>query len=289
MASAAACFPDPFGAGVGLAVLLAELLVEPPPLVLAALRPERGRDLPVGLGLEVPDGGLALHHDGQGRRLHPAHRGLVEPAGLGVERGHGAGAVDAHQPVGLGTAHRGIRQGLHLVVLAELDEAVADGVGGHGLEPEPLDGLLGLGVADDVAEDQLAFPSGVAGVDQGVHVLALHQLHQQLEPGSGLLDGLEVEVGRDHRQVGEAPLAALGLHSLRRSLLQQVAHRGRQHVLVVLVVVLVPLEAAQRPGHVRGHRRLLSDDQCLAHVEVSTRRKPASPRRALPPGVQRSV
>ena len=269
MASAAACSQIRSARALGSLSFLRNFSSNQRPLILAALRPERGGYLPVGLGLEAPNGGLALRHDGQGGGLHPAHGGFVESPGLGVERGHGPGAVDAHQPVGLRAAQGGIRQRQHLRVLAKLDESVPDGGRGHGLEPEPLDGFLGLGVADDVAEDELAFPSGVAGVDQGVHVLALHQLDQQLEPGGGLLDGFEIEVGWYHRQIGEAPLAARRLHSLRRSLLQQMPHRRRQHVLVALVVVLVPFEAAQRPGHVRGHRRLLRDDQCLAHVVVS--------------------
>jgi hypothetical protein len=52
-------------------------------------------------------------------------------------------------------------------------EAFAYSGGRHGLQPEALDRLARLGVLHDVAEDQLALASGVAGVDQCSNILAL--------------------------------------------------------------------------------------------------------------------
>ena len=132
--------------------------------------------------------------------------------------------------------------------------------GRHGLQPEPLDRLLGLRVLDDVAEDQLALAAGVAGVDQRVHVLALDQLEQQLEPRLALLDRPQVEVRRNDRQMGKRPLAALDLELVRHAQLQQMADRRRKHVLVALVVVVLLLEAAQRLGDVAGDGRFLGND-----------------------------
>ena len=58
---------------------------------------------------------------------------------------------------------------------------------------------------------QLALAAGVAGVDQADDVLALDQPGEQAQAFGGLVDRVEREARRDHRQVGEAPLAALDL------------------------------------------------------------------------------
>ena len=126
-------------------------------------------------------------------------------------------------------------------------------------------GLSGLGVADDVAENQLAFAPGVTGVDERVHVLALDQFDQQPEPRLGFLDGLEVEVRRDDGQIRQGPLAALDLELLRHGQFQQMPDCRRKDLVVALVEVILFLETAQRLGDVAGDRRFLRDNQCFSH------------------------
>ena len=106
-----------------------------------------------------------------------------------------------------------------------MGEAVADGASRHRLEPEPLDGLLRLGVLDDVAENQFAFAPGVAGVNQTGDVLSLEQFGENLEATRALLDGSQGEVRRDDGQIGERPLAFLGFELLRAAQFQQMADR----------------------------------------------------------------
>ena len=77
-------------------------------------------DFPVVAADELADLLLALDHHGQRRRLHPADGGQEEAAVARIERGHGARAVDADQPVGLGARARGVGQALHLLVAAQL-------------------------------------------------------------------------------------------------------------------------------------------------------------------------
>ena len=178
-------------------------------------------DLPVILRDEVLDAVLTLDQDRQRRRLHAANGGEVEAAGLRVEGGHRARAVDANQPVGFRPAHRRVGQRAHGGVVAQLLKTLADGRGGHGLQPKAFDGPLRLRVLDDVAKDQLALAAGVASVDQRVHVRALDQLEQQPQPRRILVNGQQVEVRRNDRQVGKAPLAALDLELLRHAQLQQ--------------------------------------------------------------------
>jgi hypothetical protein len=218
---------------------------------------------------------LALHHDAQRGRLHPPHGGEEEAAVAAVEGRHRASAVDAHQPVGLRSAARGLGQAAHLLVGTQLRKTFADGLRRHALQPQALDRLAVLlvaeGVLHDEAEDQLTLAPRVAGVDDAAHVLALDQLHHGVQPCLGLVDGRHVEVRRHHRQVGEAPLAPLDVELLRRLDLHQVAHGAGDHVVVVLEVVGVFLELAgafggrERPHDVLRHAGLLGNDDRLGH------------------------
>ena len=200
----------------------------------------------------------------------------MKAAGLGVERGHGARAVDADQPVRLGTADGGVGQRLHRGAGAQRGKAVADRPGRHGLQPEALDGLFGFRVLDDVAENQLALPARVAGVDQPVHVLALEEPGQNLEPGLAFLDGLEGEMRGDAGQVGKGPLAALDLEFLGHANLEEVADGGRKDEFVTFKVFVVFGEAAERLGDVAGDGRFFRDDKRFSHAMAGVLQRTAA-------------
>ena len=173
---------------------LAEALVEPATDILTGLAAERGVQFPVIAGDELPDLFLPFHKDGQRGGLHPTNGGLVETAPLGVEGRHDPGAIDADQPIGFRPTGGRRSQGLHLLIGAQPIEPVADGGGRHGLQPQTPDRLAGLGVLSDVAEDQFSLAAGVAGIDQGIDILALNELLEGLELGLGFLARLQVEV-----------------------------------------------------------------------------------------------
>ena len=192
-------------------------------------------------------------------------RRLEKAAELGIERRHRARAVDAHQPVGLAAADGGVGERLHGFVAAQWREALADGRGRHGLQPEPLDGLLRLRVADDVAENQFAFAPGVAGVDEFGHVVALDEFFEDAQAAFASLNRFEIEVRRDDRQVFESPFALRGLDARRRHDGQQMADRRRDDELVVLEIILMLLKLAERLRDVVGDGRFLRNDECFAH------------------------
>ena len=83
--------------------------------------------------------------------------------------------------------------------------------------------------------------------------------------GFGLLDRLQIEMRRDHRQMRERPLPALHVVLLGRAQLEQMADRRGEHVVVAFEVVVVTLETAERARDVAGDGRLLGDDQFLCH------------------------
>ncbi|MCY1360620.1 hypothetical protein D9M69_472540 [compost metagenome] len=204
---------------------------------------------------------FALDHDRQRRRLHAAHGGEEKAAALAVEGGHGARAVDADQPVGLGAAARGVGQRQHVLVLAQAAEAVADGLRRHRLQPQAADRLFGLGLLRDQAEDQFPLAPRVAGVDQPGHVLALDQAVQHLQARLGLGDRAQVKMRRDHRQVGKAPFAALDLVFVGGGNLDQVADCRRQHIAVALEILVVLGKPPEGTGDIRRDRRFFRDDE----------------------------
>ena len=247
--------PHAVGLGFGILALL-PLRVEPLGGVLARFGAKGGVDFPVVAAHELADLFFALHHQRQRGRLHPAHGGQEEAAIARVERRHGARAVDADQPVGLRPAARRTGQARHLLLAAQALEAIADGLGRHGLQPQALDGFAqrfaAARVLLDQAEDQLPFAARVTGVDDFGHVLALGLLDHRVQAALGLVHGLEVKVRRNHGQVGKAPLAALHVKLLGGLDLHQVAHGAGDHIAVVLEVVFVLFKLA-RHGRQRAH------------------------------------
>ena len=174
--------PEPLGPTFSIVVLL-ELGIEPPSRVLPGPGREARVDFPVIARVERANSLFALHQDCERRGLNAPDRGLVETALAQaiVERRHRARAVDAHEPVSLRTRARSIGQRQQLLVGAQPREAFADGRRRHRLQPEALNGLRGLGVLDDVAEDELAFAPGVAGIDYSRDVLALDETKQKVQ------------------------------------------------------------------------------------------------------------
>jgi hypothetical protein len=175
-----------------------------------------------------------------------------KPPVAAVEGRHGARAVDAHHPVGFGAAAGGIGQRAHLLVAAQVGKTVANGLWRHGLQPQALHGLaqgfFATGVLLDQPKDQLALAARVTGVDERGHVFALGQLHHGAQARLGFVDGLQIKVRRQHGQVGKAPLAALHVKFFGGGNFHQVAHGRRDHVAVVLKMVVMFLELARHGG-----------------------------------------
>ena len=247
--------------------------IEPFAVVLSGLRRERCLDLPVGACHVFADFFFALDHDRQRRSLYTSDGGEKKPAIARIERRHRTRAVDAHQPVGLGAAACGFGQAQQLLVAAQVREALDDRRGRHALQPESLHRGFALAVLLDQAKDQFALAPRVAGVDQRAHILALDELDDGVEPPLALVDRIQFEVRRNHRQVREAPLAALHLEGFGRLDLQQMLHRRRDDVALALEVFVMLVELAharrERPHDVLGNRGLLGNDQGFGHVGIS--------------------
>ena len=271
-------FGLPQAVGLGLGVVgFFEFGVEPLARVLPGLGGKVGMHLEIFTALEGADFFLARDDERQRGRLHPAHGGQKEAAIARVERRHGPRAVDADQPIGLGAAAGRIGQALHLRIAAQVVKAIADGLRGHGLQPQALDGFAqaafgAAGVLLDQAKDQLALAPRVAGVDELGHIFALGLLDDGGQAAFGFIDRFQVKAWRNHRQVGKAPLAAFDIELFGGLNFHQVAHRAGDHVVLALEIVVVFVKFArnggQRPHDVLGHGGFFCNDEGFAHAQA---------------------
>ncbi|MCY1524630.1 hypothetical protein D9M68_595730 [compost metagenome] len=228
----------------GVALVFLEVGVDPAAFIQAGGGHELRAHFPVVARHEAADALFALGHDGQRGGLHPADRRLEEAAVLAVEGGHGARAVDAHQPVGFGARTGGRFQRLELDVVAQVGEGFADGGLGHRLQPQALDRLFHARILNDVAEDQFALASRVTGVDDGVHVLALGEADQQLQAFRGfLVGGAQFEFRRNHGQVREAPFPLDRI--VGRDQAEQMTNARCKDVTFAFKIVALAREASQ--------------------------------------------
>lgn len=257
--------PEAFGLGVLIAVFF-ERFAEPPPAVGASGNAEIGENLEVGPWLEGADFLLALGENSEGGGLNAADGGELESPALRVEGGHGAGGIDANQPIAFAAANGGIGEWNHRFAGAEVRKAVADRVGRHTLEPETTGGLFRASEFDDVVENELALAAGVAGVHNLGDIRALQQALKEIQARGGFFYGLEVEVVGDNRKVGEAPLAALFIHLIREAKFDKVADRRGDDVRVVFEIIVLAGELPEGFGEIAGDGGFFGDNQGLGHI-----------------------
>ena len=72
-------------------------------------------------------------------------------------------------------------------------------------------------------ENQFPFAPGIAGIDKGIHILALDESRQKLQPRFSFLDGIQIEVRGNNGQMRETPFSAFDLILFRHRQLKQVA------------------------------------------------------------------
>ena len=219
-----------------------------------------GGEDPVLLGLEVLDFELAVDDHGQGGGLHTAygeHLALLLAEAEGVE----AGGVHAEEPVADGTAEAGFVERLVFFLGFEVGKAFADGLVGHGVDPEALDGACGLSALHDPALDELTLLSGIAAVDDafGVFHEALDGVELLLV--AVVLDEFDAEAVGDHGQVVEVPRPPPGGVVVGFFEGAEVAEGPGDLVAVALHIAIVRDIGTQYACNVAPNRRFFSDTE----------------------------
>ena len=155
--------------------------------------PEGGLHFEVVLGDEAANREFAFDDHGEGGGLHAAH-GEVFVVGQRV----GAREVHAHQPVGAAASMGGVGEPVVIGGRTERVEAFADGVRGEGGDPKAAHGFGAMGGIVDVAEDELAFASGVRGAHDSRNFGRVDDAFDGLELVAGLLVDHEGPFLRQH-------------------------------------------------------------------------------------------
>ena len=160
---------------------------------------------------------------------------------------------------------------MHLLVGAQVLKAIANGLWCHRLQPEPVDRFAqwfgATRVLLDQAKDQFTLAARVAGVDELADILAFGKFHHRVQACFGFVDRFQIEMRRNHRQVGKAPLATFHVKGLGCLDFQQVPDGTGHHMGVVLKMFVVFLKLARdgRQGahDVLRHGRFFGNDQCF--------------------------
>ena len=95
--------------------------------------------------------------------------------GAVIENGEKTSGVDSNQPIRFLAAEGGLIQGFIIGAGAQIRKALPDGAVLHRRNPETEDRLAASGHFIHQPEDQLTFTPGVTGIDDGIHVGAVHQ------------------------------------------------------------------------------------------------------------------
>ena len=120
--------------------------------------------------VEQRDLRVTLRQHCQCGRLNTAHiQGTV------IEDGEKARGIDAHQPIRFLAAEGRLIQGFIIGAGAQIRKALPDGAVLHRGNPKTKNWLAAAGHFIHQTEDQLPFTPGVTGIDDGIHIGAVHQ------------------------------------------------------------------------------------------------------------------
>ena len=105
-------------------------------------------------------------------------RGCLHTAyiqGAVIEDGEKARGIDPHQPIRFLAAERGLIQGFIIGAGAQIRKALPDGAVLHRGNPEAKNWLAASSHFIHQPEDQFPFTPGITGIDDGIHIGAVHQ------------------------------------------------------------------------------------------------------------------
>ena len=159
---------------------------------------------------------VTLRQHCQRRCLHTAHiQGTV------IENGEKSRSIDPHQPVRFLAAEGRLIQGFIIGAGAQIRKALPDSAVLHRRNPETEDRLAAASHFIHQTEDQLAFTPGVTGIDDVIHVGAIHQ---STEIFKGVLFAGCQHIAERLRQNGEIVIAPF----LETLVIAARIHRGYQ-------------------------------------------------------------
>ena len=199
---------------------------------------------------------LPLYQQGQRGRHDPAdiQLGLVghteKPAG-----------VDAHQPVRLGTTKGTLVQGIVVPAGGQVRKSILNGAVLHGGNPQPLHWLPAVSQIVHRAKNQLALPSGIAGIDDLRHVFTVHKGAQDIELFLLVRGNEKAEGAGQDGQVLQFPLGIVFVIGSRICQTGQMAVTPGNQIRHSLAVAIPALGSSQHPCQILGNGGLFGNHQ----------------------------
>ena len=205
---------------------------------------------------------LTVHHQGQGRCLHPTCRPHAFFAASFQAARDRARGVNANQPIGFRTTISRSAESLKILARPQFLKSLADGGLGHGLQPQAFDRFAASHILFDLAENQLAFASSITSIDEAIHIFACGQFFQQTQLSGLTTPRTPLEGAWQHRQVCQRPVFQLWIVILGLAQLQQVTNRPGNQVVWTFPVAIELFEGTwQRARQIGSDAGFLSDDE----------------------------
>ena len=158
-------------------------------------------DIEVFLLVEGCDFAFTLHQHCQSRRLDaPDHQLLM------IECREQPCAVDADNPICLGTGKRGFIEPVILAAVSQMGKALPDCAVFQRADPQALERLRATGFLVDQPENQLALAPRIGGADKLGHTLIAHKVTQHLELLLLVLRDFKQPFLRDNGEIAVPPL-----------------------------------------------------------------------------------
>ena len=158
-------------------------------------------DIEVFLLVEGGNFAFTLHQHCQRRRLDaPDHQLLM------IECREQPCAVDADNPICLGTGKRGFIEPVIVAAVSQMGKALSDCAVFQRADPQALERLRATGFLVDQPENQLALASCIGGADKLGHTLITHKVTQHLELLLLVLRDFKQPFLRDNGEIAVPPL-----------------------------------------------------------------------------------
>ena len=217
---------------------------------------QRDIDGPERHGDEAGNLAVAIHHQLQRRRLHPAYRQHAGVASLASEQREQPAQIHADQPVGTRAGQGRVVQRQRLGRRLQRAQRLADRRIVERRQPQPLDRAAVAAQLDDLAGDHLAFAVGIGG-DHQLAGLA-DELPDDLELRDGRRLGFDAPILGNDGQLLDGPALVALVIALGRNRFDQMTDAPGHDDTCAAVAAGTTLAGPQHAGDVLALRRLLA-------------------------------
>ena len=159
-----------------------------------------------------------LYQHGQRRRLHSSHTQAVI-----ISLSKGSGRIHADQPVSLRPAYGRIRKAFVFASAFQIGKAIFDRIILHRGNPKTLHRDMAPGQVIYTLEDQLPFPSCIAGIDHIFEVITVQKFFQYSKLAFLILCNFQLPLIWNDWKIVKAPLLELFIIGFGHGVLRQMS------------------------------------------------------------------